>query len=55
MNEIVSLAEIWYRDEFEYAEFDNGVHFFCFRPKIPILGKFGKKNQKCQLKPKFGA
>ena len=28
----------------EYAEFIGDVHFFYFRPKIPFLGKFGKKN-----------
>ena len=25
----------------------NGVHFFCFRPEKPFLGKSGQKNQNC--------
>ena len=25
-------AEIWYLEEFEYAEFSDDVHFFCFWP-----------------------
>ena len=27
--------------------------FFCLRPEIPVLGKFGPKNLKCQFKLKF--
>ena len=38
----------------EYAEFTGHFHFFCFRPEIPFLGKFGSKNQNCQFKLKFG-
>ena len=28
--------------------------FFYFKPEIPFLGKFGPKNQNCQVKLKFG-
>ena len=38
----------------EYAEFSGYVHFFRFRPPIPFLGKFGQKNQNCQIILKFG-
>ena len=31
-----------------------GLHFFCFRPEKPFLGKSGQKNQNCQFKLKFG-
>ena len=31
-----------------------GLHFFCFRPEKPVLGKSGQKNQNCQFKLKFG-
>ena len=31
-----------------------GVHFFCFRPEKPFLGKYGQKNQNYQFKLKFG-
>ena len=27
---------------------------WCFWPEIPFLGKFGPKNQNCQVKMKFG-
>ena len=37
--------EIWHLAQFEYAEFNNAVNLFCFRPEIPFLDKFG---QKCQ-------
>ena len=30
------------------------VHFFCFRPEKPFLGKSGQKNQNCQFELKFG-
>ena len=30
------------------------MQFFCFRSKIPFLGKFRSKIQKCQFKLKFG-
>ena len=34
---------------------DNAqVRFFRFQLKIPLLGKFGQKNQNCQFKLKFG-
>ena len=31
----------------------NDVHFFSFRAEMPILGKFGPKNQNCQFKVKL--
>ena len=34
---IVSLAENWYLDLFEYAEFNGCVHFFCFIPETLFL------------------
>ena len=33
---------------------DAQVQFFRFQPEIPFSGKFGKKNQTCQFKLKFG-
>ena len=36
-------------------QFNGGVHFFCFRPETPFLGKFGSKNQNYQFKLKFGS
>ena len=30
------------------------MRFFCFRPKIPFLSKFGKRHQNCQFKLKVG-
>ena len=36
------------------GSFNSGVHFFCFIPETPFLGKFGPKNQNCQFKLKFG-
>ena len=38
----------------EFAEFNDDVHFFCFRSEMPFLGKFGPKSQNYQLKLKFG-
>ena len=35
-------AEIWYPGEFEYAEFNGGVHF-CFRLKIPFWANLVQK------------
>ena len=32
-----------------------GVHFFCYRPEKPFLGKSVQKNQNCQFKLKLGA
>ena len=40
--------------EFKYAEFNDGVHFFCFPREIPFLCKFGPKNQNYQFELKFG-
>ena len=42
-------SEIWCLDLFEYAEFNGGVHFFCFSPKTPVLGKFDPKNENRQF------
>ena len=47
-------AEIWYLHEFEHAEFNGGVHFFCFWVEMLFLGKFGPKSQNYQFKLKFG-
>ena len=46
-------AEIWYLHQFEYPEFNGGVHSFYFWSKIPFLGKFGPKSQNYQSKLKF--
>ena len=46
-------AEIWYLHEFEHAEFNGGVHFFCFWVEMLFLGKFGPKSQNYQFKLKF--
>ena len=42
-----------YPDQFKHAEFNGDVHFFCFRPEMPFLGKLGPKNQNCQCELKF--
>ena len=34
-------------DEFEYAEFNSGVHYICLRLEILFLGRFGPKNKNC--------
>ena len=47
-------SEIWYLDQFEYAEFNGGVYYICFRLEIPSLVKFSLKNQSYQFKLKFG-
>ena len=47
-------AEISYLDWFEYAEFNDTIHFFCFGVEIPFWGKFGPNNQNCNFKLKFG-
>ena len=40
---------------FEFAKFNVGVYFICFRLEIdPFLGKFGPKNNNCQFKLKIG-
>ena len=52
--QIVSIVEIWYLDYFEYAEFNGGIPFFCFKQEIPVLRKFDPKNQNCPYKLKFG-
>ena len=36
-------------DQFEYAKFNDSIHFFCFRPEISSLAKFGPKHQNCSL------
>ena len=41
-------------DYFEYAEFNGGVHFLCFKRETPFSGKFAPKTQNCQFKVKFG-
>ena len=46
------LSEICYLYWFEYVEFNGNVHFFCFQPEIPFLGKLGPKSQNCQFKLK---
>ena len=38
-------AEIRWLEEFEYAEFNGGVQFFCFRPEKSFWNKSGQKNQ----------
>ena len=46
-------AEVWFPSQLEYAEFKRDVHFSCFQPEIPFLGKFGPKSQNCQFEWKF--
>ena len=38
--------ETWHLDKSKYVEFDGDVHFFCFVPKMPFLGKYGPKKGK---------
>ena len=45
--------EIWHLAQFKYAEFNDTINFFCFRPEIPFLGKFGPNCQYCQFKVKL--
>ena len=33
---IVYLAEIWYQDYFEYAEFDDDIQIFSLEQKYPF-------------------
>ena len=40
-------SEIWYLEQFEYVKFNGDGHFFCFRPEILFLGKFGPKKENC--------
>ena len=48
-------GEIWYKDWFEYAKFNGGVYFICFRVKIATLfGKFDPRNPNCLFKLKTG-
>ena len=47
-------SEIWQLDYFEYAEFSDAAHFFCFSVEIPFLAKFGPQNQNSRFKLKFG-
>ena len=48
----ISKLYTTYQDEFENAEFNGGVHFFCFQLEIPFSGKCGPKNKKCSWKMK---
>ena len=38
----------------EDTKLNSDVHFSCFTLEIPLLGKFGPKNQNCQFRLKFG-
>ena len=43
------IADYW-----EYADFNDGVHYLSFRLEIPFLGIFVLENETCQFKLKFG-
>ena len=45
--EVPCHLEIWHLAQFEYAEFNDAVNFFCFRPEIPFLDKLGQNCQYC--------
>ena len=45
--------KILFLNQFEYAEFNCGIRFFCFRPETPFLGNFGRKNQYYHFKLKI--
>ena len=47
-------VEICYPDQFEYAQFNGDIQFFCFQAEILFLGEFGPKNKNCQFELKFG-
>ena len=47
------LGETRYLYQLEYAEFNDDVHFFRFRPEILFLGKFVQKNQNSKYKVKL--
>ena len=53
-SKLLIQAVIWYSDQFKYAEFNSGIHFFCFRLEKPFLGEFGRKNKSCQFELKLG-
>ena len=42
--------EIWYLDQFEYAEFDDAIQFFSTGLEILFLGKLGQKRQSFLIK-----
>ena len=44
-----------YTNSNTWANFNSGVHFFCFRLEVPFSGKFGPKCQNCQFKAKFAS
>ena len=41
-------------DYFASAEFNGNIYFSFFTTQIPLLDKFGPKNQNYQFKLKFG-
>ena len=43
-SDLFVLSETWCVGYFKYVVFNSDAHFFCFRPEIFILGKFGAKN-----------
>ena len=43
-------SKIWYKDKFEYAEFNGCVHFICFRLEIAIVfGQIWSKKSKLSV------
>ena len=48
-------AEVWHQDQFEYAEFNGGVHFFSCTKETGFLGKFVPKNRNCHFQLKFSS
>ena len=51
--ELSISAEFWYLDQFEYAELNRDVRFFCFQTKMSFLRKCGPKVQNSLFKVKF--
>ena len=45
-SKLFALKEIQLLDQFKYAEFNDDLHFFRFRPAIHFLSKFDPKNIK---------
>ena len=54
-SKLLVSAEIWYLDQFKYAEFNYAAHFFHFRHEILFFGKFSPKNLNYQFLLKFGS
>ena len=44
-SKLLVKAELWYPHQFEYAEFNDDAHFFCFHQKYRFWVNFLQKNK----------